>query len=931
MSAPLKPEELAGPSTTAKSSSCRSSGQPQTKRQKIDKHKISNKLISISSLSSTPDNSIPPDIVDTDEIIHTNNNTQLSSSLSSSAHSISVPSSSTNSPTSTPSSSRATSLSQLLNVQNIGKIFSPQPTNNGVCDITKLSNNLSGTTSGCSSGSSSGDQSADEVDRVVLLNMCSSNINSFNKSHKDTNSASATVVTDESKIAQDMREFENSLTKQCLCGVSERTLRKPFQSHYSTDLNGRKRIANISEWPTNKLLQFLSNLQLLFDIYLKQNSKGFICARIMDVCDALIQNDQNLIDEIIILAGYKNAYVQFLASRVLSSFLIIAKQSLDDNWMKKLVNNLFNFDHLDNLAVQKMHFSLEIIKRIVEWKDVDLHPLEDEIAETHENASFSTTSEPEPINSGLETHPFLHLQPQIPSLDTNYFAVHYRANEHDTTNQNSGEASINQCEVTEFNNKSVISNVHMTDILYSSTNNQLENNVLVNSTDLDTNNIVPSTSSNSTHHEDPKFNYSTPLTSRCHIITLTDSESFDTTYLKCITIKILENRWPDLVENLSTIISHHFSIENAENCILNFLQLWENIISVKANLSIEETLPFYAQLDNFIEFLINRDLSCTIYKQMLSLFNEALCYGSTLALQDMLPEKTCKLAHGIMKQTIRMLESMPRQRSQNSISLIGFKRKPVIYTAGTFQSYEDENDYESENSNALEMDKTILQKMVLLVLKSVAVTVKEIRIDSSDSSIDSTDHDFLQDMVHIERAIREVLQKLETFIKHKLEFHPQDDLCKILVYLFDDQDDYLIEAMVCTLDVTTGISFRNNAFPELVKMLNPICTFLEFLKMISNSHVLLLDLLISNETCFLLYLLRFLKYIRINWSMFLETCQNSVTNSGGNSLDESMSVLIRLRLQISHLVARQLYPYDISPVLRYLEICESLYEPDELI
>lgn len=232
------------------------------------------------------------------------------------------------------------------------------------------------------------------------------------------------------------------------------------------------------------------------------------------------------------------------------------------------------------------------------------------------------------------------------------------------------------------------------------------------------------------------------------------------------------------------------------------------------------------------------------------------------------------------------------------------------------------------NAVELKFDKSLLQKMTLLVLKSVAVSVKEIRSDSSDSSIDSTDYEAFQEMMMIERSIRDVLKKLECFIKNTLEFHPESHFSKILIHLFDDQDDFLIEAMVCTLDVTAGISFRNNAFPELVAMLNPVHTFLEFLKMISNSCDLLLDLLVSNETCFLLYLLRFLKYIRINWSMFVQSCRDF--GMGNNVLDDTMTVMTRLRFKIGRLVSKSLYPYDIAPVLRLLESCENLYEGNEL-
>lgn len=54
-------------------------------------------------------------------------------------------------------------------------------------------------------------------------------------------------------------------------------------------------------------------------------------------------------------------------------------------------------------------------------------------------------------------------------------------------------------------------------------------------------------------------------------------------------------------------------------------------------------------------------------------------------------------------------------------------------------------------------DRPLLQKMALLVLKSVAVTVKETRYESSsDSSVGSEADDVDADMAVIERSIREV-------------------------------------------------------------------------------------------------------------------------------------------------------------------------------
>lgn len=134
--------------------------------------------------------------------------------------------------------------------------------------------------------------------------------------------------------------------------------------------------------------------------------------------------------------------------------------------------------------------------------------------------------------------------------------------------------------------------------------------------------------------------------------------------------------------------------------------------------------------------------------------------------------------------------------------------------------------------------------------------------------------------------------------------------------LFADQDDALVEAMVCCLDVTVGLYYSPTMTPN--PSLSPTSTLIAFLHVVSHDSDVLLDLLVSNETCFLLYLLRILKFMRRNWSEFVSSC--------GRELDDTMSVLIRLRLAIDRLVNRALFPYNIGPVLRLLVKCEELYE-----
>ncbi|XP_066152393.1 protein lines [Euwallacea fornicatus] len=576
-----------------------------------------------------------------------------------------------------------------------------------------------------------------------------------------------------------LNEFQQSLIRQCLCGVSETILCQPLQQ--LPRVLGNESII-LLEWDDSKVLQFLSNLQLLFDVFLKQNNKGFICSKVIANCEMIIYNRYNLIEQIISLCETRNKFVHYLAARVLSSFLITAKTNINNEWLETMIGFLTS----ESLNYPKMNFSLEVIKRVVEWKDIEIHVLED----------TDSQEAPSNVNANCETVPFR------------------------------------------------------------------------------------------------------------------DAESFDTSAIKGLIIKSLESKWPDLIAKIQNMILNNSSVE-IQTCSLTFLMLWERIISVKANLSVIDIKPFYAHLETFVA-LLNNNLPAIIWKQLLSLFNEVLCYGSTLALQDMVPDDTCQLAHLIVRyvKDYRLLDSLPYRTEPGST---------VNSFVGTIPSIE------ASQSN---VDRTLLQQMVLLVLKAVAVTVKETRSDSSDSSVGSDDFDFYQDMQLIERSIRDVLKKVDAFVKNASDFHPETPLCNTMVHLFSDQDNYLIESMVSTLDISVGISYRNAVFPDLAVLLNPIHSFIEFLKIVSHDSDVLLDYLVGSETCFLLYLLRFLKYTRRNWAKFVSSCGEGNT-SRSNELDDTMAVLIRLKMQINRLVSRDLFPYNINPILRLLTMCENLYDGNE--
>ncbi|KAI4829901.1 hypothetical protein KUCAC02_001561 [Chaenocephalus aceratus] len=72
---------------------------------------------------------------------------------------------------------------------------------------------------------------------------------------------------------------------------------------------------------------------------------------------------------------------------------------------------------------------------------------------------------------------------------------------------------------------------------------------------------------------------------------------------------------------------------------------------------------------------------------------------------------------------------------------------------------------------------------------------------------------------------------------------------------------------------------------------NPHCHFLLLLQSISFDHSILLDFLISTETCFLEYFVRYLKYLRADWQGFTAACGKTSLLDGHLSLQQSPTAL----------------------------------------
>lgn len=551
----------------------------------------------------------------------------------------------------------------------------------------------------------------------------------------------------------DLIILQKSLLKHCLCRVPDEAIYKPFHDWNRTNTD---QVPNLSEWDTDRILKFMTCIQVVCEVSIKQNFNGIMCSRISDICDALVKNENGLVDQLIDILMHNNKFISYSTCKALSRFFIICYRNIETSWLERITDNA-----LTTRVPFKMSMYLNVFKRIIEWKDKNTNPSEFQ----------------------------------------------------------NGRISID------------------------------------------------------------------PL---CNAISLMDTESPDTSEVKYICIKILGAKWPDLAEKVGEMITNY--VPENECAIVTFLELGSKIISAKATFSIVDTKPVYRHLYSFF-VLLNSSVPSVVWKLFLSSFNEVLCYGSALGLQEYPPEDSCKAAHYVMSRVknMRLLDHLP------------FRRENSNFT----------------NLNG-EADKFLLQKMALLVLKSVAITIKEAIYESSsdESSLDSETEDLDADLAVIDRSIREVLRQLDGFVKRLLPFHPETPICQWIVQLFVDQNEDLMEAMVCCLDISVGLNNRPSMTPN--PSLNPTATFIAFLNVVGYDANVLIDFLESNETCFLLYLLRILKFIRRNWIEFVASC--------GREFDNAVSLLIRLKYLIERQVKHALFPYNINPVLRLLRKCESLYE-----
>ncbi|XP_052017039.1 protein Lines homolog 1 isoform X2 [Apodemus sylvaticus] len=166
--------------------------------------------------------------------------------------------------------------------------------------------------------------------------------------------------------------------------------------------------------------------------------------------------------------------------------------------------------------------------------------------------------------------------------------------------------------------------------------------------------------------------------------------------------------------------------------------------------------------------------------------------------------------------------------------------------------------------------------------------------------------------VDLQKFMSELLAFLKPHLQPSLQLH---NPCEWLSRVFIEQDDDMLEAAKASLSIYLRLTRKLDASASLTQEqeawvrsthghgCNPHCVFLYFLKNIAFDSMVLLDFLISSETCFLEYFVKYLKLLQKDWGHFLSTCEfcAAVESQCGLNVHDTVSSSA-YNLSISHTV-----------------------------
>ncbi|XP_051574860.1 protein Lines homolog 1-like [Myxocyprinus asiaticus] len=157
-------------------------------------------------------------------------------------------------------------------------------------------------------------------------------------------------------------------------------------------------------------------------------------------------------------------------------------------------------------------------------------------------------------------------------------------------------------------------------------------------------------------------------------------------------------------------------------------------------------------------------------------------------------------------------------------------------------------------------DDVMLRALCLILLKSLEINIQFPCVKGAQSNID----------------IQQYFIELMSFLSHHgTLLSPDTHSCSWVSVVFAEQDDDMMEsakALIALYLYQKSLSSSDSGV--CIWGCNPHCHFILLLRSLFFDHTVLLDFLISTETCFLEYCVRYLKILSDDWRGFCRSCRH---------------------------------------------------------
>ncbi|NWU92363.1 LINES protein, partial [Upupa epops] len=308
--------------------------------------------------------------------------------------------------------------------------------------------------------------------------------------------------------------------------------------------------------------------------------------------------------------------------------------------------------------------------------------------------------------------------------------------------------------------------------------------------------------------------------------------------------------------------SHHYAspFSGATNNLITFIDLLETLLASRVELE----LPLQCQRLMFLKVsyilnLISSSVHYLIKKKFIMLLKKCVLYKS----------REDARSASLFSQNPSLREDM-LALSNAALQALNFTWLNQIPLGGK-TSYFGGSEPSQDAS-----DQTVLRALSLVVLKAL-----EFKIQNSATEAEIKD-------------FQSSMSLLLSFWRKHLKSYPVGHDCEWLSLVFMEQDDDMWEAAKALLLIYLKFSSLRHEVADNSSQkeeetwnslthasgYNPHCIFLFFLEKIAFDSTVLLDFLISSETCFLEYLVRYLKLLQKDWNQFVDVCNRFDTQHG---------------------------------------------------